>query len=215
MMWPRKGIYAITNEDLSPPGLLLQHVEQALQGGIAALQYRNKKADYSLRLEQAQALVSLCRQYAVPLLINDDISLCLATGADGVHLGQQDDGCARARGILGQDAIIGATCHASLDQARLAERQGASYVAFGRFYPSRTKPGASAAAIQILHQARQALDIPLVAIGGITTENGGRLITAGADMLAVIHAVFAADDITAKARALCALFHSNTEVRHA
>ncbi|MDT8429538.1 MAG: thiamine phosphate synthase [Pseudomonadales bacterium] len=211
----RQGIYAITSEELSPPDIFLQHVEQALLGGVAAVQYRNKTADQHLRLEQARALVALCRRYETPLLINDDVSLCLAVGADGVHLGQQDGDCARTRSCLGPDAIIGVTCHDSLERASRAQEQGASYVAFGRFFPSRTKPEAPAAAIQVLAQARQVLRIPIVAIGGITTENGAQLITAGADLLAVIHDLFGARDITAKACALRALFHSDTEVHHA
>jgi thiamine-phosphate pyrophosphorylase len=150
----------------------------------------------------------LCRRYGTPLLINDDVALCLAIGADGVHLGQNDSGLRQARERLGPSAIIGMTCHSDLALAHKAEENGASYVAFGRFFPSVTKPHAVPADIGILPVARAALKVPIVAIGGINAENGGALITAGADMLAVIHDLFAFPDVEIRARALNSLFAS-------
>ncbi len=206
--YPLRGVYAITDENLLPGDLLFTRVECALRAGLALLQYRNKQGSDSERLQQARALVDLCRQYDTPLLINDDVPLCLAAGAAGVHLGQRDRALAEARRLLGPEAIIGITCHDRLALAREARAAGASYVAFGRFFASQTKPSATPADISILPQARRELDIPVVAIGGITAENGAALIAAGADMLAVIHALFAFPDVESRARKLNSLFTS-------
>lgn len=206
--YPLRGVYAITDENLLPGDLLLTRVECALRAGLVLLQYRNKQGSEAQRLRQARALVELCRQYDTPLLINDDVPLCLAAGAAGVHLGQRDRALAEARRLLGPEAIIGITCHDRLALAREARAAGASYVAFGRFFASQTKPSATPADISILPQARRELDIPVVAIGGITAENGAALIAAGADMLAVIHALFAFPDVESRARKLNSLFTS-------
>lgn len=205
-----KGVYAITDESLLPGTLLAERVEAALAGGIALLQYRNKSADNAQQLAEGRLLKSLCRQYRTPLLINDNLELCIALGANGVHLGQSDTGLQTARARLGAEAIIGVTCHSDLALARKAEQEGASYVAFGRFYPSNTKPDARPASLEVLHQARQALTLPIVAIGGINAENGAALLDAGADMLAVIHYLFAFPDVTARVRQLNTLFTSST-----
>lgn len=206
---PLRGLYAITDEHLLPEELLLERVEAALATGLALLQYRNKLSTTAQRQTQAEALLALCRRYNTPLLINDDVALCLAVGADGVHLGQGDSGLQLARQQLGPRAIIGITCHSDLTLASRAEEDGASYVAFGRFFPSATKPHALPAEIGILHRARAALRIPIVAIGGINAENGATLLTAGADMLAVIHDLFAFPDVESRARELNSLFASS------
>lgn len=205
-----KGVYGITDETLLSDGQLLPRVEAALQGGIRLLQYRNKHAGDEQRLRQARELVALCHDYRVPVLINDDIGLCLRSGADGVHLGQKDSSVARARERLGPRAIIGNTCHNSLSAALQAQEAGASYVAMGRFFASQTKPQAPGASIEDLRQARSRLRIPLVAIGGITPDNGGELLHAGADMLAVIHYLFSAADPGRRARTLQALFDAES-----
>lgn len=205
---PLRGVYAITDEALLPPDLLLTRVEAALSAGLALVQYRNKQGSESERVQQARALVDLCRRYDTPLLINDDVPLCLAVGAAGVHLGQRDQGLEEARRRLGPEAIIGITCHDQIALARQAQAGGASYVAFGRFFASQTKPGATPADVAILPQARRELDIPVVAIGGITAENGAALIAAGADMLAVIHALFAFPDVESRTLKLNSLFTS-------
>src|SRR5690606_1029719 len=139
------------------------------------------------------------------LIVNDDVVLAKSTGADGVHLGQHDGDVKSARGFLGPDAIIGVTCHGELALAEKAKTQGASYVAFGRFFPSLSKPAAPAAAIAVLTAARE-LGLPVAAIGGITPDNGRQLRDAGADLLAVIHAVFGQPDITAACRRFQPLF---------
>lgn len=207
-----RGIYGLTDDELLPEAKLLPAVEQALQAGIAMLQYRNKSTDHERRQAQASALLTLCRDYSVPLLINDDVDLCARVGADGVHLGQQDCSLAEARRRLGQDAIIGITCHQSLELAQAAQRGGASYVAFGRFFPSVTKPGAPAANPDILDRAKAQLDLPVVAIGGINADNGGSLILAGADMLAVVGGLFGGHDVAHNARNLMSLFNLSQSI---
>ena len=195
-----RGVYAITDPDRCGDDLLAT-AAAALAGGVRLLQYRNKRADPLRRRAEAIALADLCHRHDALFLVNDDPDLALASGADGVHLGQNDATLAAARERLGPDAIIGVTCHADLDLARAAFAGGADYVAFGRFFPSRTKPEAPPADLTVLEKARAAFDRPLCAIGGIQPEHVPRLRRAGADMVAVIHGIFGAADITAAARA--------------
>jgi len=192
--YPLRGLYVITDDNLSGTSLL-KHVEQALEGGAKLVQYRNKTNQASIKEMTARSLLELCHAYHAPLLINDDVELALAIGADGVHLGQADTGLTAARHRLGKNAIIGVTCHASLALASQAAEEGASYVAFGRFFASQTKPDASPATIDLLTKATQQLAIPVCAIGGITPDNATTLLDAGADMLAVIHGVFGQDNV--------------------
>lgn len=199
-----RGLYAITDTDLLA-GRLTDAVEAALQGGAVAVQYRDKRTDNSRRLEEAIALRLLCRRYRIPLLINDDVELCVAVGADGVHLGQSDVSLAAARQRLGPDALIGATCHDSLALAATAVAGGASYIAFGAMYPSATKPGAASASLDTLGAARR-WGLPVVAIGGIRADNAAPVIAAGADCVAVIGDLWSAADIAGRARAISCLF---------
>lgn len=187
--------YSVTND-----------VALALRGGAHIVQYRDKSRDDARRLRQARELMALCRQYQAIFIVNDDVELAAAVGAHGVHLGGEDTPLKEARGQLGDEAIIGISCYNRLDLALEAERLGADYVAFGRFFPSRTKPDAVQADLDLLREARSRLHIPLVAIGGITAQNGAQLIAAGAHMLAVADAVFAQSDIEAAARQLSSLW---------
>lgn len=187
-----RGLYAITDSALLDDGRLLPYVEAALAGGASLLQYRDKSKDAARRLDEASQLKQLCLQYGAALLINDDLALASQLQV-GVHLGQGDGSLREARQELGSQAIIGATCHASLEQAAEAVEAGVSYIAFGRFFQSETKPGAPAATPDLLREARQRFNIPIVAIGGITLDRGPQLIAAGADLLAVIHGLFGAD----------------------
>ena len=209
-----RGLYAITDDRLLPDERLESAVTAALTGGARLLQYRSKSPDPALRLAQALRLKKLCDRFAVPLIINDDPGLCEASGADGVHLGQADTAVAVARQQLGPQAIIGTSCHESLDLALAAQEAGASYVAFGRFFASRTKPEAPPAGLWVLEQARQRLSIPVVAIGGINPQNGASVITAGAHMVAVIDYLFAADDVESRARQLSNLFRQQSDQQH-
>jgi thiamine-phosphate pyrophosphorylase len=201
-----KGLYVITDDQLSGEHLLT-HVQQALAGGARLVQYRNKTGSEAVREHTARAVLELCREQRVPLLINDDVELAAKIGADGVHLGQDDGRVIAARQRLGNGAIIGVTCHASLSLAQLAQEEGASYVAFGRFFDSQTKPEAPPAEPGILREARAALDIPICAIGGITPNNAPALLEAGADLLAVIHGVFGQDDVQLAAERYAQLFN--------
>ena len=202
-----RGLYAITDATLLADGRLLPYCEAALRGGAKLLQYRDKSTDTARRLAEAQALQALCQTYQAQLIINDDVNLAAQLGV-GLHLGQADGCLISARQQLAADAIIGATCHAQLELAEQAVEQQADYIAFGRFYNSQTKPGSVLATTQLLKQALQ-FQHPIVAIGGITLENGRVLIEHGAAMLAVIHGLFAADSAAAveqRARAFSALF---------
>ena len=203
---PLHGLYAITDPALCPAQTLESQVEQALAGGCRVIQYRDKHADRDRRRDQAGRLAELCRRHRALLIVNDDIELACEVGADGVHLGRDDPDPAAARAALGDGAIIGVSCYNRLDLALAAAAAGVDYVAFGRFFPSRTKPEAVQATLELLHQARAAIGLPLVAIDGITPENGAPLIAAGADMLAVVHGIFGQPDIRAACRRLNDLF---------
>lgn len=186
-----RGLYAITDSLLLADGKLLPYVDAALAGGARLLQYRDKSGDAGKRREEATELQRLCQYYGAELIINDDLALAAELGA-GLHLGRDDGSLREARQQLGHDAIIGATCHASLAFAEQAAAEQASYLAFGRFFQSVTKPGAPAATPVLLESARRRFTLPLVAIGGITPHNAPQLISAGADLLAVVNGLFAA-----------------------
>ncbi len=182
------GLYVIT--DGSTGDVLLSKVEQALRGGAAIVQYRDKTTDTARREQEAAALRTLCQQHNALFIINDDLALAKAVQADGVHVGRDDSALSIARQALGKAAIIGVSCYNQLQLALSAAEQGADYIAFGSFFPSPTKPNAPRATLELLQQARQQLMLPICAIGGITLENAPDLLVNGADMLAVITDVF-------------------------
>jgi thiamine-phosphate pyrophosphorylase len=200
------GITPVTADD----AWLGERVEQALRGGMTMLQYRAKDAAAGLKRRQAERLLSLCRRYRVPMLINDDIELASAIGADGVHVGRDDVAPERARDALGDRAIVGVSCYADLDRLDHAQAAGADYVAFGSFHPSTVKPGAARAPLDLLRQARERSALPLVAIGGITPANAPELIACGAHALAVITALFHVPDTFAAACAFARCFEPCT-----
>jgi thiamine-phosphate pyrophosphorylase len=200
-----KGLYAITPDE-QDTAELLRKVRLALLGGARVLQYRNKSADAVLRAEQAGELRRLTHEFSVSLIINDDAALAQQADADGVHLGSADGSLTDARALLGSDKIIGVSCYNRPELARAAVRQGADYVAFGAFFASGVKPDAVKADVVLLQTARRELSVPIVAIGGITRQNGKALIEAGADALAVISALWNAPDIEAAAREFSTLF---------
>jgi thiamine-phosphate pyrophosphorylase len=199
-----RGLYAIT--DQSSGDLLISKAKLALIGGISTLQYRDKSSDTDQKIKDALALQALCKEYKTPFIINDDIELALAIGADGVHLGKDDQSIHYARSRLGNTAIIGISCYNNLDLAKSAEQQGASYIAFGSFFSSPTKPNAPQATAQLLAKAKSCLTTPICCIGGITLDNAPLLIDNGADMIAVITSLFDADDIKQTARYFSAMF---------
>jgi len=202
-----KGLYAITPDE-QDTDILLAKVAAALQGGIGVLQYRNKLANHKLQTQQARALLPLCRQYQVPFIINDSIKLCLTLDADGVHLGADDGNLAEARARLGQSKILGASCYNRFDLAVSAQQLGADYVAFGACFASSTKPNAPVAGLHLFAQASAELKVPAVAIGGVTLENAPLAIAAGANSIAVINAIFNADDVKLTSQQFAKLFQS-------
>ena len=200
------GLYAITPDE-QDTAQLLGKVRLALQGGAQVLQYRNKVADSKVRLEQARALREVTSEFDIPLIINDDLSLALSVAADGVHLGGADGSVADARAVLGGGKLIGVSCYNRIALAHEAVSLGADYVAFGSFFNSTVKPGAVTATFELLRQAHDEITVPLVAIGGITIQNCVQLREAGANALAVISALFGANDIQHTARQFATLIN--------
>lgn len=205
-----RGLYAITDPNLMPPPLFAAKAEAALRGGARVLQYRDKGKDHARREAEARLLAALCHDHGALFVINDDVGLARAVNAPALHLGDEDMDIATARRLLGGDILIGASCYDRLDLAEAALAGGADYVAFGAFHPSPTKPDTVRAPVSLLAEARRAFAAPIVAIGGITAENGAALIAAGADALAVVSAVFAPptpEGVEVSARRLAALWH--------
>lgn len=193
---PARGLYLITPEE-PDTARLLDRVAAVLPYATW-LQYRQKNADAGLRLAQAGALQALCMQAGVPLIVNDDVALAADVGAAGVHLGEDDGDIAAARALLGPQAIVGASCYDDVALAERAVAAGASYVAFGAFFPTTSKVTTRRATPALLTNAAT-LNVPRVAIGGITPDNMGPLVAAGADLVAVIGGVFEAPDPVAAA----------------
>lgn len=189
---PSRGLYLLTPDEMDT-ATLVQRVQPLLGSQVVMLQLRNKLASPALLREQALALQMLCRQRGVALVINDDWRLAREIAADGVHLGSEDGDLAMVRGALGPSAIIGASCYGDLGRAARARDAGASYVAFGAFFPSATKPSAPRVPLSLLARAR-GIGLPTVAIGGVSPDNAQQLLDAGADLLAVLGSVFDAAD---------------------
>ncbi len=208
---PRRGLYAITDAALLPADRLIAAVAEVVSGGAVMVQFRDKVSSTAVRRYQARALADLCRERTVPLIINDDVLLAKEVGADGVHLGRNDTTLAAAREALGVNAIIGISCYNEPERALRAQADGASYVAFGCFYPSSTKPHAVRASPAMLHGITARLSVPVAVIGGITPENGASLVGAGADLLAVISGVFDAPQPRAAAEAYSRLFQNRSQ----
>ena len=206
MKMPETGLYAITHTDNKAPDVVAEEVDAAIRGGAVMVQYRDKEPIDAQFL--AEKLLVICLSHNVPLLINDDIDLAEKVGAHGVHLGKDDGELLEARQRLGKDAIIGVSCYNSIDRALAAQSQGASYVAFGRFFPSGSKPLAAPANIETLKEARKYIHIPIIAVGGILPDNGKQLLDAGADILSSIGGVFDYQPEQA-ARAYLSLFNQS------
>ncbi|GGX45396.1 thiamine-phosphate synthase [Undibacterium squillarum] len=199
-----RGLYIVT-PDWDDTARLLAVTEQALLGGAAIVQYRHKTAQPVQRMEQAAALLSLCRQYQKPLIINDHLDLCQALDADGLHVGGTDIDVAAARAALGEHKIVGASCYGDVQRAKDAAAAGASYIAFGGFYPSRIKKYDFRTEYDIVSEAA-GIGLPRVVIGGMTLENCKPLVQRGSEMVAVISSVYFEEDPQAAARAFAALF---------
>ena len=200
-----RGLYLVT-PNWDDTEQLIAATDAALGAGAALVQYRHKEAGPELRMEQATALLALCRRHGRPLVINDHVDLCQAIGADGVHLGHTDAGIREARALLGADKIVGASCYGELALARAAVEAGASYVAFGGFYPSPVKKYTFVTPPELLDQARAELGLPIVVIGGMTPSNAAPLVARGIDLVAAITSVYGSRDPAEAARAFGALF---------
>ena len=200
-----RGLYLVT-PNWDDTDRLLDVTEQALQEGLALLQYRHKNADAALRREQAGALLLLARKYGVPFIVNDFIDLCQELDADGVHVGGTDISVAQARARLGKQKLVGASCYGDLQLARKAQLEGASYMAFGGFYPSLVKQYPVTTDPGIVPQAKREIALPCVVIGGMTPENAAPLVTCGADLVAAISSVYLADDVTISVQEFNKLF---------
>ena len=186
-----KGLYIVT-PDWDDTQKLLEITELALRGGAALVQYRHKSASPALRQEQAECLLALCRTYQRPFIINDHVELCLALDADGIHVGGTDATVAQVRAAVGPAKIVGASCYGDLQLARDAHRAGASYIAFGGFYPSRVKKYPVTTSPDIITRAKAEIPLPNVVIGGMTQENSAPLVACGAVMVAAISSVYLA-----------------------
>lgn len=204
---PIRGLYAIADTAVVTAGDLLEAVAAAIAGGARVIQYRDKGHNRELRLAQARALATLCRDHETTFIVNDDPALARHAGAHGVHVGRGDEALETARATLGAHALIGVSCYDEFDRAVAAQTGGADYVAFGSFFPSPTKPNAVRAEIGLLQQARAQLALPIVAIGGIRPDNADALLNAGADALAVISGVFDSRNVRQAAGRYAALFY--------
>jgi thiamine-phosphate pyrophosphorylase len=202
-----KGLYLVT-PDWDDTHKLLSVTECGLRGGAALVQYRHKTAGPELRREQAMHLLALCRKYGRPFIVNDFVELCIELNADGVHVGGTDESVGKVRAAVGPAKIVGASCYGSLELARDAHRAGASYVAFGGFYPSRVKKYEVTTSPQIVAQAKSEIPLPNCVIGGMTHENAVPLVEQGTDMVAAISSVYMAEDPEAAAREFANLFRS-------
>ena len=201
-----KGLYAIT-PDSADLNTLIQKTQWAIEGGAFMVQYRSKMLNRDVKMQQCAAILRLCREYEIPCIVNDDVDMCRILEADGVHLGEKDDNIAEVRHILGENAIIGSSCYDQLDRAKSAQKEGASYVAFGAMFPTSTKPNAPRATLALLKEAKREIQIPIVAIGGITVNNAHDVIKTGIDAIAVITSLYEAKSIKETAETFAKMFH--------
>ena len=209
---PSDGLYAITPDQVLPLETLLKEVEEALVGGAVMLQYRRKGQTQGTMLSEARALASLCERYGTRLIVNDDVDLALASGAHGVHLGKDDGDYRALASDRHRSLLLGVSCYDSLQSAREATEAGVDYVAFGSMFPSTTKPGAVHCPLATLREARVALPLPIVAIGGITPDNAPAVIAAGAHFVAAISGVFEPGATRRNARRYACQFPSSRKL---
>lgn len=200
-----RGLYAIT-PDWPDSARVLAAVDAALDGGASALQFRRKHLQGKSLAAEAHALAELCRRHGVPFIINDDARLARDCGADGVHLGRDDGDVASARELLGPGKLIGVSCYGDIQRVLEAEAAGADYAAIGSLFPSASKPSATPTSLATLGEARCRSGIALVGIGGIKPENAAAVKEAGADMIAVIGALFECNSVRDTARFFSAIW---------
>lgn len=197
-------LYAVTDRAWTGKQTLYQQVEAALRGGVTCVQLREKDLDEALFLQEARELRGLCRQYKVPIIVNDNVDIAIACKADGVHVGQEDLAAGEVRRRIGDEMILGVSVH-TVEEARQAVRDGADYLGLGAVFPTSTKPDADPMSREILRAICDAVDVPVVAIGGINRDNLLRLAGSGVDGVALVSAIFSAEDVEGACRDLRAL----------
>lgn len=197
-------LYAVTDRAWTGKQTLYQQVEAALRGGVTCVQLREKDLDEALFLQEARELRGLCRQYKVPFIVNDNVDIAIACKADGVHVGQEDLAAGEVRRRIGDEMILGVSVH-TVEEARQAVRDGADYLGLGAVFPTSTKPDADPMSREILRAICDAVDVPAVAIGGINRDNLLRLAGSGVDGVALVSAIFSAEDVEGACRDLRAL----------
>ena len=201
-----KGLYIVT-PDWDDTAKMIDVTEMALKGGAEIVQYRHKTAGPELRLEQARALQDLCRRYGKPFIINDYVDLCVELDTDGIHVGGMDAPVKQVRAAVGADKIVGASCYGDIELARKATRDGASYVAFGGFYPSRVKKYPVTTPRTIVSDWKNEMpSMPVCVIGGMNADNAAPLVKLGADMVAVVSGVHFQEDPEMAAHGFVKLF---------
>jgi len=202
---PIRGLYVIVDPEQTRGRDAVEVARQALEGGASIIQWRDKSRDKGEQLPQLRAVRDLCRRHGALLIVNDHADLALAAGADGVHLGQKDLPPAAVRAFVPPDFIVGVSTN-NVEEARRAQADGASYVAVGALFPTASKAVTRPASPQRLREVKQAVSVPVVGIGGINENNIDQVLAAGADAVAVISAVIAADDVREAAARLVGHF---------
>ena len=194
-------LYAVTDRAWTGKQMLYQQVEQALKGGVTCVQLREKELDEAAFLAEAKEIGGLCRAYGVPFIVNDSVEIALACGADGVHVGQSDMDAEQVRGLVGGRLMLGVSVR-TVEEALRAQRAGADYLGVGAVFATSTKLDAEAVSRQTLKEICSAVDIPVTAIGGISRDNILELSGTGLDGVALVSAIFAAEDIEGRCREL-------------
>jgi len=202
-----KGLYAVTPDE-KDLFALSSKVESCIRGGARLIQYRSKGLSKTEQNKQAREIKMVCDRYKVPLIINDNVELCRIINANGVHLGEDDDSLEKARLVLGPSKIIGVSCYNSIDRVRKAVDRGATYIALGACFPSKTKPHAPTASLDLIDLVLKNFKIPVVAIGGINLENIELLANKGISCVALINSLFKSKDIEGTARQFTGLLKS-------
>ncbi len=201
------GVYAITDNILTPHNTILEKVSEALLGGVKLIQLRDKKSNDIDLIEICDDIRSLCKAHDAIFIINDRVELTKKVKADGVHVGFHNLSVPETRAILGKDFIIGASCYGDIERAKKVEKEGADYAAFGAFFPSPTKPNAKVISMDIIKQAKDQLKIPVCVIGGINKDNIKKVIPYKPDMYAMVSSIFEGNSVYNNARMINSLIN--------
>ena len=197
-------LYAVTDRAWTGRQTLYEQVEAALRGGVTCVQLREKELDEDAFLREAKELRALCRRYGVPFIVNDNVDIAIACGADGIHVGQEDMAAGEVRKRVGEDMILGVSVH-TVEEARRAVENGADYLGLGAVFPTSTKTDVDQMSNETLRAICNAVEVPITAIGGLNRNNILRLSGSGVDGVALVSAIFSAEDIEGTCRELRAL----------